>query len=156
MKFLFFCFLFLFYQSPVFAQKNFPFNPNVKGKSLLLKAVEEAKVKQKHVLVIVGRNANKDCKKLIQFINFDNSIYQFIQKNYVTAYLNYSKKNRNYDALAELGFPESHRIPVFVILDSNGKRLKIQNTEFFLDMDDHYRSNKMLAFLKKWDSNFKR
>ena len=154
MKVLYFLISFFIFSHTGFAQNANPFDFTKKGKKQLLKAVDDAKPRQKHVLVIVGQN-NKPCKKFIRFMNFENDIYEYIQKNYVVVYLNYGKHNRNYNVMAELGFPDRLTLPVLVVLDYFGNRLVTQNTVPFLNSENLYSRKKTMSFLRKYISKTK-
>lgn len=72
-----------------------------------------------------------------------------MQENYVFTLLNHSKENRNYDVLADLGFPQRFGFPVLVVLDGDGNRLHTQNTAF-LEKEKSYDEKTVLQFLRNW------
>lgn len=63
--------------------------------------------------------------------------------------VNYSKENKSPEVLKKLEYPQRFGFPVFVILDSNGKRMHTQNSSC-LEEGDGYSKTKVLDFLKQW------
>jgi len=51
--------------------------------------------------------------------------------------------------LKKLEYPQRFGFPVFVILDSNGKRIHTQNSAY-LEEDKGYSRKKVLDFLNQW------
>ena len=60
--------------------------------------------------------------------------------------VNYSKENKNLAEMKKLEFPQRFGFPVFVILDSNGKRIHTQNSSY-LEEGDGYSKKKVIDFL---------
>jgi hypothetical protein len=63
--------------------------------------------------------------------------------------LNYSKENKNLEALESLEYPQRFGFPVLVILDGKGRRIHTQNSAY-LEKEKSYDEKKMIEFLKQW------
>jgi hypothetical protein len=72
-----------------------------------------------------------------------------MDKNYITIKVNYSKENRNFEALKKLDYPQRFGFPVFVILDADGKRIHTQSSAY-LEEGEGYSKKKILDFLTQW------
>jgi hypothetical protein len=68
---------------------------------------------------------------------------------FVFGLVNHSRENRNYEVLAELGFPQRFGFPVLVILDASGNRIHTQNSAY-LEQEKSYDEKKMIEFLQNW------
>ena len=75
--------------------------------------------------------------------------YSLLKKDYVVEYINYSKENKNLDALKRLEFPQRFGFPVLVIIDRNGKRIHTQNS-VYLEQGRGYSKDKVMSFLNSW------
>ncbi|BDD07654.1 thioredoxin family protein [Fulvitalea axinellae] len=137
------------FASSAFAQKKKIYDPSLNGKKQLLEAVTKAQATGKNVFVQVGGNWCSWCIKFEKFVNFNNDLGEILEKNYITVHLNYSKSNKNWDALEQLGFPQRFGFPVFVILDKNGNRIHTQDSGY-LEKDGGYDHDKVKRFLENW------
>jgi hypothetical protein len=63
--------------------------------------------------------------------------------------LNYSNENKNFDLMAEFGYPQRFGFPVFVILNPDGTRIHTQNSAY-LEEEKSYSEKKVIEFLKHW------
>jgi len=127
-----------------------PYDPSADALAQINKAVAEAKRQNKHVLVQVGGNWCKWCLKLTGFISSHQRIDSLITADYVLIKVNYSMENKNPEAMEMLDFPQRFGFPVFVVLDSSGKRIHTQNTAY-LEEDDGYSEKKISEFLLSWN-----
>ncbi len=125
------------------------YNPESNAISDINNAVALAGKENKHVLIQVGGNWCKWCIRLHQFIESQFQLDSMISANYVFIYVNYSKENKNPEAMARLDFPQRFGFPVFVVLDGNGKRLHTQDTGY-LEEEGSYSEEKIKTFLKNW------
>jgi hypothetical protein len=80
------------------------------------------------------------------------AIDSLLQADYVVLKVNFSKENRNPEAMQFLGFPQRFGFPVLVILDGNGNRIHTQNTAY-LEQDQSYHPKEIISFLKAWNRN---
>lgn len=117
------------------------------------KAVAKAKAEGKYVICQVGGNWCPWCLKFAKFITEDAEIKEFVDKEYVYEHVNYPRRGGDRDAQAEtmkrLGNPQRFGFPVFVVLDTDGKVLHIQDSSF-LEEDKGYDKEKTMRFFKNW------
>jgi hypothetical protein len=73
-----------------------------------------------------------------------------IKENYVYIHVNYSKDNKNLEAMKYLGNPGRFGYPVFVILDQEGRPIHIQESES-LEEGKGYNQKKVEKFLRLWN-----
>jgi thioredoxin-related protein len=139
----------------VFAQeRSQPYNPNADAKADLKKAIDQAKKENKHVLIQVGGNWCPWCLRFHAMAKGATVIDSIIKKDYVYLLLNYSKENKNWDLMEQLGYPNRFGFPVFVILDQDGKELHIQDSGLLEHPDPKvkgYDTTKVVTFLKMWN-----
>lgn len=113
-------------------------------------AVRKAKESKKQVLIQAGGNWCKWCIEFNRFCKNDAQIDSMIGANYIVYHLNYSKENRNEKVFANFMFPQRFGFPVFVILNTEGKQLHIQNS-VYLEDGKSYSKTKVMEFLKQWN-----
>ncbi len=107
-------------------QKVKVFDPSANGKEDISRAIELAQKSNKQVLVKVGYNQCPWCLKLNQFFKEDQKIDSLLNADYVLVKVNYSKENRNAEAMELLDFPQRFGFPVLVVLDQHGNRIHTQ------------------------------
>lgn len=125
------------------------YNPLADGSLEINEAVTKANEKGKHVLVQVGGNWCKWCRLFYKWSHETTAVDSIINANYIVLHLNYSKENKNNEALNRLGKPQRFGFPVFVILDGSGQRLHTQNTGY-LEEGEGYSEKKVIDFLQQW------
>jgi len=162
MKTLFITFLSLVISVSAFAQNKSEgvhiYNPKANAKVEIAAAVAKAAKENKHVLVQVGGNWCPWCIAFHNLVDTTATLKQFINKNFETVLVNYSKENKNESVLASLGNPQRFGYPVFVILNGNGKVLHIENSAYLEteDIDANGKKKvghdvkKITSFLKGW------
>lgn len=129
--------------------QNKPYNDKIDGEKQIKEAVAKAKQENKNVVCQVGGNWCKWCLRFTEFADNTKSIKDVVDKNFILIHVNYSKENKNIKAMKMLSNPERFGFPVFVVLDSNGKVIHIQDSSF-LEKDDGYDEQKTLRFLSNW------
>jgi thioredoxin-related protein len=142
---IFFCFLLVsgYTQTPKI------YNPEADVSSDISQALIRAKAENKHLFLQVGGNWCSWCLKFHKLCTEDAEINAIMTKGFIPILVNYSKENRNYAMLKKLDYPQRFGFPVFVILDSNGKRIHTQNSGYLED-GDGYSKKKVLDFLSQW------
>ncbi|GAB4453083.1 MAG: hypothetical protein Fur0028_08610 [Bacteroidales bacterium] len=148
MKVLYFIF-FQFLVLSSYCQENNLYNPQLNGQEQIKQAIELAQKSNKHILIQVGGNWCPWCIRFHKFINEVPKIDSIIQSSYVYVPLNYSRENKNEEALRQLEFPQRFGFPVLVILDKNGKRIHSQDSGL-LEKDKSYDTTKVVQFLQHW------
>lgn len=112
-------------------------------------AVAAAQQSQRYVLCQVGGNWCPWCLRFAQFATTDSTINAIIQQHFVYIHVNYSKGNKNPEAMQRLGNPARFGFPVFVILNEQGQPLHIQNSAY-LEEGKGYSTKKVQDFLLNW------
>nr|WP_121270152.1 thioredoxin family protein [Pedobacter schmidteae] len=127
------------------------YNPNANARADIDAAVAKAKKQGKHVFIQVGGNWCSWCILFHKMVDATPEVKNYLNDNYETVLVNYSKENKNADVMASLGYPGRFGFPVFVILDGNGKVLHIQNSAYLEEGKGHS-VPKVMEFLKGWTS----
>ena len=156
-KYLLFIFLLLNSTSFLFAQDSIAtknamliYHPELDAKKQITDAVIVAKKENKHVLLMIGGNWCRWCRMFQKFIEADAAIDSLIKTDYLMEHINYSKEYKNLPILKSLDYPQRFGYPVFVILDTNGKRIHTQNSAY-LEQGEGYSKERILEFLKQWN-----
>ncbi|MBQ6955657.1 MAG: thioredoxin family protein [Bacteroidales bacterium] len=112
-------------------------------------AIEEARETGRYVLCQVGGNWCPWCLRFAQFATTDTAVAPLIEKEFVYIHVNYSKTNKNPEAMRYLGNPARFGFPVFVILDEEGRPIHIQESAS-LEEGKSYDPKKVKRFLSLW------
>jgi len=107
-------------------------------------------------LVVVGGNWCKWCRALDSLMVVNAELKGEIAAHYELVHLNWSKENKNAEAMAHLGNPEALGFPSFVVLSPKLKILHTQDSGSFENPDRNKPGHdpaKLLAFLKQWDGS---
>ncbi|MBO4580895.1 MAG: thioredoxin family protein [Bacteroidales bacterium] len=115
----------------------------------ITQAVQTAAQSNKYVLCQVGGNWCPWCVRFAYFTQSDTAIRQILEDNYVYIHVNYSKNNKNPQAMQYLGNPARFGFPVLVILDERGQVIHIQNSAY-LEEGNSYNAQKVKEFLSQW------
>jgi len=140
------------YSLPGLAQEQKKFSiykPAENAKLALDAVIAKAASEGKHVFVQIGGNWCSWCARFYDLTTNDKQIDSAIQKNFVVYHLNYSKENRNPELMKEFEFPQRFGFPVFIILDSKGRKLHTQNSSY-LEEGKGYSKDKVISFLNDW------
>ena len=125
------------------------YHPEANAQADIDNALAKALKNKKHVFIQVGGNW---CVWRIRFdklVKENEELSKIMTENYEIVHLNYSKENKNEEILAKLEFPQRFGFPVFVILDSTGKRIHTQNSAYLEEGAGH--STKLISeFLQQW------
>ncbi|MCE1167280.1 MAG: thioredoxin family protein [Sphingobacteriia bacterium] len=128
---------------------EFKYDPTLDGLKQLDEAVQSIQGSNKQLLVFVGGNWCSWCMKLNRFIHENKTIDSLIKADYVVVKINYSKENKNPEALKRLGSPARFGFPVLAIVDERGTLLHIQDSGL-LESGDGYDEKKIVSFLRNW------
>lgn len=112
-------------------------------------ALEEARNSGRLVICQVGGNWCPWCLRFANFITDNKEIADLIEKHFVYIHVNYSKENKNEEAMKRLGNPGRFGYPVLVILDEDGRVMHIQNSSY-LEEEKSYSHKKVLDFFQNW------
>lgn len=127
------------------------YNPYENADSALAIIQAKATKEGKHVLIQFGGNWCGWCIEFNRFVKNDGQLDSIVKANYLVYHLNYSKENKNIKLLTQFEFPNRFGFPVWVILDSKGKRLHTQNSSY-LEKDKSYNKEKVKDFLLDWNA----
>ncbi|MCX7954446.1 MAG: thioredoxin family protein [Bacteroidales bacterium] len=135
---------------PSFTQdKNKLYDPQLNGIDQIKAALNKAKKENKFVMIQIGGNWCPWCIKFNKFCTEIEKIDTLIKNNFILIHLNYSKENKNIEAMQMLGNPQRFGFPVIVILDTEGNRIHTQDTSF-LEVGNSYDTTKVIRFLSLW------
>lgn len=133
------------------AVKKKVYDETANGKEQIGKAIQNASVSKKHILVQVGGNWCAWCIMFDKLVTSDQPIKDYLAANYEVVHLNYSKENKNEEALAMLKHPERFGFPVFVVLNDKGELLHTQNSAYLESKTvQGHDPKEVLDFLKGW------
>ena len=130
------------------AQEQY-YNEKIDGMAQIKAATLIANQTGRYVLCQVGGNWCPWCIRFANFATTDSVIAPIIEKNFVYVHINYSKENKNPEAMKYLGNPARFGFPVFVILDEEGKPIHIQESAS-LEEGKSYDRKKVQNFLTLW------
>ena len=125
------------------------YNPEANVASAIHQGLIKAKAENKYLFLQIGGNWCPWCLKFHKLCSQDQEIKTLMDKSFIKILINYSKENKNLAELQKLEFPQRFGFPVFVILDSNGKRIHTQNSSY-LEEGDGYSKKKVFDFLSQW------
>jgi thioredoxin-related protein len=128
------------------------YDPSLDGMKQIKDAVSIVSKSGKHVLIQYGGNWCSWCIKFDAFCKADTSISNIISKNYLPVKLNYDPVNKNDAANAYLGNPARFGFPVFIILDSKGRVIHIQDSGL-LEEGKGYSQDKVVRFFRSWTAS---
>lgn len=103
----------------------------------------------RYVLCQVGGNWCPWCIRFANFATTDSTIAPIIEQHFVYVHINYSKANKNAEAMRYLGNPARFGFPVFVVLNDEGKPIHIQESES-LEEGKGYNAKRVSKFLLSW------
>ncbi|WP_346862691.1 thioredoxin family protein [uncultured Draconibacterium sp.] len=151
MKTIYFSIFIVLFSLPVhiFAQDTKVYDTEADASADIKKAIELTQENGKHIFLQIGGNWCPWCLKFHNFVKSDNEISNYLNQNFEVVKVNYDRENKQEELLAKLEFPQRFGFPVFVILDSQGKRIHTQNSAF-LEKDKSYDHDTVLRFLKNW------
>lgn len=113
-------------------------------------AISKAKKEGKNVFIQIGGNWCIWCARFHEFVTRDQQLDSLVNVNYIVYHLNYSKENYNATLLAKYKYPQRFGFPVFLILDSDGELIHIQNSWYLEDGAKSYNRDKVKSFFTEW------
>lgn len=153
MKKIFLVLLITFLKTSAFSQDTTfsVYNPLTDALQELNETVTRANSEGKHVLIEIGGNWCKWCRKFYYWSHENKTIDSLLKADFVVLHANYSKENKNPALMKRLEYPQRFGFPVFVVVDGSGNRLHTQNTGY-LEEGDGYSEKKVTEFLKQWNA----
>lgn len=125
------------------------YDPSLDGMKQINEAIATAKSTGKHVMIQYGGNWCPWCIRFDAFCKTDPELTKIIDENFIPVKLNYSPENKNIASNVFLGNPSRFGFPVFIIIDSKGKVLHIQDSAL-LESGQGYDQKKVAGFMKNW------
>ncbi len=157
MEKIIFALLAAFIAFPAPAQENLKkvYDESIDPMVQIDRALVKAKSEGRFVVCQVGGNWCPWCLRFADFITGDADIARVINENFVYIHVNYNPRKSSDQAgntaamMKRLGNPARFGFPVFVILDTDGKVLHIQDSSL-LEKDKSYDRDKVLRFFGTW------
>jgi len=142
----------------LFAQeKPKPYNENQDARADIRKAIEQAGKENKNVMMQFGGNWCSWCMRFHALVTGYPRLDSLMKANYVYVLINVpaskDKNKRDMSLFGEYQYPNRFGFPVFVILDSKGKRLNTVDSDGFEYRNPKipgYDTSKVERFLKMW------
>lgn len=127
-----------------------PYHPDEDAQSKIDDLLVKAKKEKKNIMIQAGGNWCGWCLIFNDFIKNTPEIKKVVETNYLYYHLNYSKENTN-EAVFNKYAPDSDKLgyPFFIVIDSNGKVLKIQESGS-LEQGKGYNKDKVLTFFNSY------
>lgn len=126
-----------------------PYDESLNGMEQIQNAIEKAQTEGKYVLVQVGYNACPWCLRFAQYVDTNQTVHKIVDENFVYIHVNWTKANKNPEAMEFLGNPARFGFPVFVIVTKEGQPIHIQNSAY-LEEGKGYSEKKVSEFLLNW------
>lgn len=133
---------------PIFAQQKI-YDDQADAMKQIQTAVQRAQQSGKYVFCQVGGNWCPWCLRFAAFVESDTAVYKAMYDNFVYVHVNWSKENKNPEAMKYLNNPARFGFPVFVILNEKGEPIHIQNSAY-LEEGKGYSEQKVVEFLNAW------
>ena len=143
--------VFIIISGHIYAQKKTSniYDDKIDAMQSITEAIQQANKENKYVLCQVGGNWCPWCLRFAAFVENNSEIRKIVYDNFIYIHVNWSKENKNPEAMQFLGNPEHFGFPVFVIINTEGTPIHIQNSSV-LEQDKGYSKEKVLTFLKTW------
>ncbi len=128
------------------------YDPHADAAQDVTRALAQAAVENKHVLLDFGANWCIWCHRLHTLFTSDAAIAQQLADNYVVVMIDANSRHgkaRNVETDQKYGHPIANGLPVLVVLDASGEILTTQETGALEEGPAHDPA-KVTAFLTKW------
>ena len=128
------------------------YDPKADGFAQIETALQQAKAKNKRVLLKFGANWCSWCRALNGLMHDNAGVKADLARDYVVVLVDVNTRNgvkRNEAVNTKYGNPLQHGLPVLVVLDADGRLLVTQETGV-LESGQGHDPVKVLAFLATW------
>jgi thioredoxin-related protein len=126
-----------------------PYDPKANAEADINKLMAQAKKEGKNIMIQAGGNWCIWCLRFNNFVQSTPELKETVDKNYVYYHLNYSPDNKNEKVFAKyIDINAQQFYPFFIILDKNGKKIHVQQSEILED-GKGYSKEKVKTFLEK-------
>ena len=140
----------IFVVSNTYSQQKKLYDPTADARADIQAILKIAAAQNKHVLLQAGGNWCGWCIEYDRFCKSDVQIDSLLKSNFILYHLNWSKENENRAIFRSYGYPQRFGFPVLIVLNANGDRIHIQNSEYLEDGNKSYNREKVVSFLKNW------
>jgi hypothetical protein len=110
-------------------------------------ATTRARAESKRILLMVGGEWCGWCHIMQRFIDADRTVFSAFAASFVGVKVNVSPENENEAFLST--YPEAPGYPFFIVLESDGSFLGVQDTGELEGVRTYSRA-RMLAFAQRW------
>lgn len=135
--------------STLYAQLAKVYNEEINPMTQIDEAVKKAKENNHFVVCQVGGNWCVWCLRFADFIQKDTAIARVIDDNFEYIHVNYPRRGAAKDLMQRLNNPGRFGYPVFVVLNTKGEVIHIQDSSF-LEEGEGYDPKKVLRFFNAW------
>ena len=132
------------------AQAPKVYNESLDAMKQIREAAALARETGRYVMCQVGGNWCPWCLRFAEFATNDSVIAPLMAENYVYIHVNYSKSNKNLEAMKYLCNPGRFGYPAFVVLNDSGEPIHIQESES-LEEGKGYSRKRVEKFLRLWN-----
>lgn len=127
-----------------------PYNPKADAQADINKLVAQAKKEGKNIIIQAGGNWCIWCLRFNNYVNTTPALKNILDKNYLYYHLNYSPENKNEKVFSNyIDTKEQQGYPFFIVLDKNGKKLHVQQSDV-LEEGKGYSEAKVKEFFSTW------
>ena len=127
-----------------------PYDETIDAMEQIREATALAQKTGRYVMCQVGGNWCPWCLRFAEFATKDSVVAPLMAENYVYIHVNYSKGNKNLEAMRYLGNPGRFGYPAFVVLNEKGVPIHIQESES-LEEGKGYSRKRVEKFLRLWN-----
>lgn len=126
-----------------------PYDPKADAQADINKLIAKAKKEGKNIMIQAGGNWCIWCLRFNNFVQGTPELKEIVDEKYLYYHLNYSPDNKNEKVFAQyINVKEQQFYPFFIILDKNGKKIHVQQSEV-LEEGKGYSKTKVKEFLEK-------
>ena len=129
------------------------YDPTSDGNVQIAAALTQAKAEHKNVLLMFGANWCIWCRRLHHTFETVPAVTKALHDNHVLVLIDVNMRHgekRNADVNERYGNPIKEGLPVFVVLDADGRQLATQESGALEDGKDGHDAAKVIAFLQQW------
>lgn len=127
-----------------------PYDPKADAEKDIQNLIAKAKKENKNIMIQAGGNWCIWCLRFNDYVQSTPELKSLVDKNYVYYHLNYSPDNKNEKAFSQyIDIKEQQFYPFFIVLDKNGKKIHIQQSEV-LEKGSGYSLEKVKDFFNKF------
>ena len=130
------------------------YDPRTKAEDLIAEAVTRATREDKRILLLFGANWCPWCRRLHTALTTNPAVREKLRQKFVLVFVDANTRNdkhRNAAVLEKFGQPTlAHGLPVFVILDREGRQIGTRETASLAADTDAKVAARILAFLETW------